>query len=73
MWFYEKQKVCLTQCIDEVDKESELIGLRRDIYLARKDLEEQIQKINKEDETKWLQRSKEEELLVGAAYLIFYV
>lgn len=54
VWFYKKQKVFLARAIDDIDRESELIGLTRDKYILRKNLEEELSNIHKEEEIKWL-------------------
>lgn len=65
--FYKKQKVFLTKPVCDIDRKSELLGLSRDKYLARKKLEDGLTKIDKEEEIKWFQRSKETKLLEGDA------
>ena len=44
---YKKQKLFLTQAIDGVDRESEIVGLTKDKYLTRKGLEEKLEKLER--------------------------
>ena len=73
VWLYKKQKKVLSAAIDEIDRESERVGLSNEKYLLRKHLDTQLNKIYKEEEVMWFQRAKEQEILEGDALTSYFI
>ena len=63
--FNRKLKKCLLADIDKLDRLSELNGLTAEDRAAQAHLQQQLRIINREEEIKWIQRSKELELKEG--------
>ena len=49
---FKKEKRFLTEEIDRIDKESEILGLDIDRFLVRKGLEKKLHNINRDEEIK---------------------
>ena len=71
--FYKKQKVILSAAIDEIDKESESIGLTAEKYFLRKSIEANLNVIRKEEQVKWFQRAKSKDLLQGDSLTPYFM
>jgi hypothetical protein len=56
-----------------IDRNSEIYGLSVNDYNVKKDLEFSLARIYKEEEVKWLQRSKEKELLEGDSLTSYFM
>lgn len=59
--------------IDAIDKESESVGLSFKKFLLRKYLDSKLQNILREEEVKWFQRAKEQDLLMGDSLTSYFM
>ena len=62
---YRKKRNTLSSQLDDLDRRCELTGLSVADYELRKDLQSSLNKILREEEIKWYQRSKERDLKEG--------
>ena len=62
---YRKKRNTLSSQLDDLDRRCELTGLSIADYELRKDLQCSLNKILREEEIKWYQRSKERDLREG--------
>ena len=60
-----KKRNTLSSQLDDLDRRCELTGLSVADYELRKDLQRSLNKILREEEIKWYQRSKERDLKEG--------
>ena len=63
----------LSLAIDKIDKESELIGLTAAKYRERKELDDRLHIIRKEEHVKWFQRLKEVDLVQGDSLTPYFM
>jgi hypothetical protein len=73
VWLYRKHKNFFVEKIDEIDNESEQLGLTTEKYRIRKELNDLLNMIYKEEGIVWFQRVKEREMLEGDALTSYFM
>lgn len=69
----KKDSKMLPKGIEKIDRESEHVSLTANNYMLRQYLEERLHRIIKEEEVKWVQRAKENDLLFGNAPTSYFM